>query len=105
MVGTRWLLRACLGLTTVKKWQNLPRLAVWKLRSAAQPCRALTGAVIRNFCSRVMRFKHVVRAIMAVAVVSMLTGCWMFMPPGGGGHGGGHGGPGMMGGGPGGGHR
>lgn len=53
-----------------------------------------------------MKLKHVLRVAVVAALVSALAGCWMFMPPGGGGgHGGGHGGPGMMGGGHGGGPR
>ena len=55
-----------------------------------------------------MKFNQIVRAALVAALVSTLSGCWMFMPPGGGGgHGGGHGGPGGfgMGGGPGGGPR
>ena len=39
-----------------------------------------------------MKLKHVVRAALVAALVSTLSGCWMFMPPGGGGGGGGHGG-------------
>ena len=62
-----------------------------------------TGFCLLECC---MKLKQVVRAAVVVALVSTLAGCWMFMPPGGGGgHGGGHGGPGMMGGGHGGGPR
>ncbi|MEN4825563.1 MULTISPECIES: hypothetical protein [unclassified Pseudomonas] len=39
-----------------------------------------------------MKLKHVARAALVAALVSTLSGCWMFMPPGGGGGGGGHGG-------------
>lgn len=56
-----------------------------------------------------MKLKTVFRAALVAALVSTLSGCWLFMPPGGGhggGHGGGQGGPGMgMGGGHGGGPR
>ncbi|WP_192938640.1 hypothetical protein [Pseudomonas putida] len=42
-----------------------------------------------------MKSKHLFRAALVAALVSTLSGCWMFMPPGGGGgHGGGHGGGG-----------
>ncbi|MFK9003942.1 hypothetical protein [Pseudomonas pergaminensis] len=47
-----------------------------------------------------MKLSYVTKAAVVVALLSTLSGCWMFMPPGGGGgHGGGHG----QGGGPGGG--
>ncbi|MEX5550783.1 hypothetical protein [Pseudomonas pergaminensis] len=48
-----------------------------------------------------MKLSYVIKAAVVVALLSTLSGCWMFMPPGGGGggHGGGHG----QGGGPGGG--
>ncbi|WP_167061132.1 hypothetical protein [Pantoea sp. Ap-967] len=43
-----------------------------------------------------MKLNHVLRAAVVATLISALSGCWMFMPPGGGGgHGGGHGGPGM----------
>ncbi|MGE8388003.1 MAG: hypothetical protein ACN6O4_08230 [Pseudomonas sp.] len=44
-----------------------------------------------------MKLKHVAHAALVAALLSTLSGCWMFMPPGGGGggHGGGHGGFGM----------
>ncbi|EJT84668.1 hypothetical protein PPS11_19124 [Pseudomonas putida S11] len=46
-----------------------------------------------------MKSKHLFRAALVAALVSALSGCWMFMPPGGGGgHGGGHGGGGGFGG-------
>ena len=45
-----------------------------------------------------MKLKSVVKAVLVAVVVSSLSGCWMFMPPGGG-HGGGHGGGGQYGGG------
>ncbi|WP_177410332.1 hypothetical protein [Pseudomonas sp. S5D5] len=53
-----------------------------------------------------MKLSYVTKAAVVVALLSSLSGCWMFMPPGGGGgggHGGGHGqggGPGGPGGGP-----
>ncbi|WP_282396075.1 hypothetical protein [Pseudomonas sp. PS01298] len=53
-----------------------------------------------------MKLSYVTKAAVVVALLSTLSGCWMFMPPGGGGgggHGGGHGqggGPGGPGGGP-----
>lgn len=49
-----------------------------------------------------MKLKQVLRVTLMAAMVSSLSGCWLFMPPGGGGgHGGGHGGGGPgMGGGP-----
>uniref|UniRef100_A5W5A6 Uncharacterized protein n=1 Tax=Pseudomonas putida (strain ATCC 700007 / DSM 6899 / JCM 31910 / BCRC 17059 / LMG 24140 / F1) TaxID=351746 RepID=A5W5A6_PSEP1 len=41
-----------------------------------------------------MKSKNLLRAALVAALVSALSGCWMFMPPGGGGGhgGGGHGG-------------
>ncbi|NWD84108.1 hypothetical protein HX891_27325 [Pseudomonas reactans] len=50
-----------------------------------------------------MKLSYLTKAAMVIALLSTLSGCWMFMPPGGGGggHGGGHG----QGGGPGGGPR
>ena len=47
-----------------------------------------------------MKSKHLFRAALVAALVSALSGCWMFMPPGGGGGhgGGGHGGGGGFGG-------
>ncbi|HGY2297832.1 TPA: hypothetical protein ACNV18_002939 [Pseudomonas putida] len=40
-----------------------------------------------------MKSKHFFRAALVAVLVSSLSGCWMFMPPGGGGgHGGGFGG-------------
>ncbi|MDO9342347.1 MAG: hypothetical protein Q7T99_02540 [Pseudomonas sp.] len=51
-----------------------------------------------------MKLSYVTKAAVVVALLSTLSGCWMFMPPGGGGgHGGGHGQGGGPGGGPGGG--
>ncbi|WP_341796047.1 MULTISPECIES: hypothetical protein [unclassified Pseudomonas] len=42
-----------------------------------------------------MKLKQLFRAALVAVLVSSLSGCWMFMPPGGGGgHGGGHGGGG-----------
>ncbi|MBT1260273.1 hypothetical protein KUA23_15920 [Pseudomonas pergaminensis] len=49
-----------------------------------------------------MKLSYVTKAAVVVALLSTLSGCWMFMPPGGGG-GGGHGGGHGQGGGPGGG--
>ncbi|NWA43502.1 hypothetical protein HX793_10715 [Pseudomonas reactans] len=51
-----------------------------------------------------MKLSYLTKAAVVVALLSTLSGCWMFMPPGGGGggHGGGHGqggGPGPGGGG------
>ena len=50
-----------------------------------------------------MKLSDLTKAAVVVALLSTLSGCWMFMPPGGGGgHGGGHGqggGPGPGGGG------
>lgn len=53
-----------------------------------------------------MMLKSLVKALVVAMAVSSLSGCWMFMPPGGGhGHGGDHGGGGgHYGGGGGGGH-
>ncbi|WAT25836.1 hypothetical protein [Pseudomonas sp. GXZC] len=51
-----------------------------------------------------MKLSYLTKAAMVVALLSTLSGCWMFMPPGGGG-GGGHGGGHGQGGGPGGGPR
>ncbi|WP_168167073.1 hypothetical protein [Pseudomonas aylmerensis] len=48
-----------------------------------------------------MKLSYVTKAAVVVALLSTLSGCWMFMPPGGGG-GGGHGGGHGQGGGPGG---
>ncbi|MDN5453220.1 MULTISPECIES: hypothetical protein [Pseudomonas] len=47
-----------------------------------------------------MKLKSVVKAMVVAVAVSALSGCWMFMPPGGGsgGGGGGHGGGGQHGG-------
>ncbi|QTV16896.1 hypothetical protein J9321_27840 [Pseudomonas fluorescens] len=53
-----------------------------------------------------MKLSYLTKAAVVVALLSTLSGCWMFMPPGGGGGGGGHGGghgqggPGGPGGGP-----
>ena len=56
-----------------------------------------------------MMVKRITQATALIALLSSLSGCWMFFPPGGGGggHGGGHGGgyEGGRGGGPGGGDR
>ncbi|WP_157214313.1 hypothetical protein [Pseudomonas sp. GM18] len=55
-----------------------------------------------------MMLKRVVKTAVVFALLSSLSGCWMFFPPGGGGGGGGGGGfghPGGFGGGPGGGPR
>lgn len=51
-----------------------------------------------------MKLNNLTKAALIVALLSSLSGCWIFMPPGGGGgggghgqgggHGGGHGGPG-----------
>lgn len=49
-----------------------------------------------------MKLNYLTKAAVFVALLSTLSGCWMFMPPGGGG-GGGHGGGHGQGGGPGGG--
>ncbi|WP_167497983.1 hypothetical protein ABVN22_17550 [Pseudomonas poae] len=49
-----------------------------------------------------MKLNYLTKAAVVVALLSTLSGCWMFMPPGGGG-GGGHGGGHGQGGGPGGG--
>lgn len=49
-----------------------------------------------------MKLSYVTKAAVVVALLSTLSGCWVFMPPGGGG-GGGHGGGHGQGGGPGGG--
>lgn len=39
-----------------------------------------------------MKLNYLTKAAVVVALLSTLSGCWMFMPPGGGGgHGGGHG--------------
>jgi hypothetical protein len=39
-----------------------------------------------------MKLSYLTKAAVVVALLSTLSGCWMFMPPGGGGgHGGGHG--------------
>ena len=48
--------------------------------------------------SPVMKLNNLTKAALIVALLSSLSGCWIFMPPGGGGGGGGHG----QGGGPGG---
>lgn len=40
-----------------------------------------------------MKLNHIVKATVVAVLLSSLSGCWLFMPPGGGGHGGGgHGG-------------
>ena len=51
--------------------------------------------------SVVMKLNNLTKAAVIVALLSSLSGCWIFMPPGGGGggggghgQGGGHGGPG-----------
>ncbi|WP_178083531.1 hypothetical protein [Pseudomonas sp. C 49-2] len=49
-----------------------------------------------------MKLSYLTKAAVVVALLSTLSGCWMFMSPGGGG-GGGHGGGHGQGGGPGGG--
>ncbi len=49
-----------------------------------------------------MKLNYLTKAAVVIALLSTLSGCWMFMPPGGGG-GGGHGGGHGQGGGPGGG--
>lgn len=48
-----------------------------------------------------MKLSNLTKAALIVALLSSLSGCWIFMPPGGGGggggghgQGGGHGGPG-----------
>lgn len=45
-----------------------------------------------------MKLNNLTKAALIVALLSSLSGCWIFMPPGGGGgghgQGGGHGGPG-----------
>ena len=41
-----------------------------------------------------MMLKSLVKALVVAIAVSSLSGCWMFMPPGGHGHGGGGGGGG-----------
>lgn len=46
-----------------------------------------------------MKLNNLTKAALIVALLSSLSGCWIFMPPGGGGGGGhgqgvGHGGPG-----------
>ncbi|ETK14307.1 MULTISPECIES: hypothetical protein [Pseudomonas] len=51
-----------------------------------------------------MKLSYLTKAAVVIALLSTLSGCWMFMPPGGGG-GGGHGGGHGQGGGPGGGPR
>jgi len=39
-----------------------------------------------------MKLSYLTKAVVVIALLSTLSGCWMFMPPGGGGgHGGGHG--------------
>ncbi|MFN3358340.1 MAG: hypothetical protein ACK418_20350 [Pseudomonas sp.] len=48
-----------------------------------------------------MKLNYLTKAAVVVALLSTLSGCWIFMPPGGGHGGGGHG----QGGGPGGGPR
>ncbi|MBC3234028.1 putative membrane protein YgcG [Pseudomonas lurida] len=51
-----------------------------------------------------MKLSVLTKAAVVVALLSTLSGCWIFMPPGGGGgggHGGGHGQGGGPGGGPG----
>ena len=57
--------------------------------------------------SVVMKLNYLTKAAVVVALLSTLSGCWIFMPPpgGGGGGGGGHGGGYGQGGGPGGGPR
>lgn len=49
-----------------------------------------------------MKLNYLTKVAVVIALLSTLSGCWMFMPPGGGG-GGGHGGGHGQGGGPGGG--